>query len=464
MGQRILRYAEDWQYVLAAILYAALALLALATDQLLWGDGALFAYVAGLDHPWNLFWHDFPARLGGGLVSTLPAWIAGQLGIQAGGISLIYQTTWLGLPLATLGWAWRLLPEDEKDWIGPAILFWTTVAMTTFTFPTELWVTAALFWPVFFALLFPAGAAARATRLGLTPLLVFTHETAVLLVPVLHLATWWPWRPAERREQVLISVVLLVSALAMGIVALAVPPGNPLQLHAVSGNAGHFLSAIAFLRMPLMSGGAAALGLCLLGALLSERRTIENLAVLAATLLAVLSYVLFTGKVYPFGHYLARVGIALLLPSFAVMLMILRQRLRLRLERGTVLLFLVPLLAAQGLYQLDFNRDWRTYREALLTTLSDPPTQPIIDLTDTPVTHLEATPRQEANFLWRWALPFQSLTLRLPAGGERRVLVTDLSGWFSPFTCAQIPDLIYRGSLPPDLLPALGWHVCAANP
>lgn len=462
MGPRIVQIIGAWQYAAAALLYAGLAALALATDQGLWADGALFAYVAGLDDPWSLFWRDFPARLGGGLISTLPAWMAGQLGVAAEGVSLIYQATWLGLPLLTLGWAWRLLPIDEKDWIGPAILFWAAVAMTTFTFPTELWVTAALFWPVFFALLFPDGRAARVTRLALTPLLVFTHETAVLLVPVLLFAAWRPWRQAVRREQILYSVVLLGSAAAMVIVALTVAPANPLQLHAVAGNAGHFLSPIAFLRMPLMSGGGVALALFLLSAVRPEQHTIENLAAVAATLLAVLSYAALTGPTYPFAHYLARVGIALLLPAFAIGLMLLRRRLR--LERRVVVLFLVPVVVAQGLYQVTFNLDWQTYRGALLTTLSDPPTVPVIDLTDTPIATLAMTPRQEANFLWRWALPFQSLTLRLPDGAPRRVLVTDLSGWFSPFTCAQTPRLTYRGPLSPDLLPALAWHVCAANP
>jgi len=462
MGPRIVQVIGAWQYAVTALLYMALCGLALATDQMLWGDGSLFAYVAGLDDPWSLFWRDFPARLGGGLISTLPAWVAGRLGVEAEGISFIYQATWLALPLAGLGWAWRLLPADDKDWIAPAVLFWAAVVMTSFTFPTELWVAAALFWPVLFALLTPDGRAARLTRLGVTPLMIFTHETVVLLVPVLLFAAWRPWRPMPGREQALFSAVLLISAAAMGTVALTVAPTNPLQLHAISGNAGHFLSPVAFLQMPLLSGGGAVLALFLLSALLPERRTVENLAMVAALLLAVLCYAALTGQAYPFAHYFARVGIAVLLPAFALAMLLLRGRWR--PERATVLLFLAPLVVAQGIYQVTFNLDWQTYRGAVLTTLVDPPSRPVIDLTDTPILHLATTPRQEANFLWRWMLPFQSLTLRLPEGVERRVLITDLSGWFSPFTCAQTPRLSYRGTVGPGVMDALTWHVCAANP
>jgi hypothetical protein len=462
MTQRILHLIGAWQYAIAAALYLALAGLALATDQLLWGDGALFAFVAGLDDPWGLFWHDFAARWGGGLISTLPAWLAGRLGVEAVGISLIYQATWYAAPLLGLGWAWRLLPAEEKDWIAPAVLFWAAVVMTTFTFPTELWLSTALFWPVLFALLFPTQSGARVTRLALVPLLMFTHETVVLLVPVLLFAAWKPWRPAVRRDQVLFSVVLLAAAVAMVAVALTVTPTNGLQVFAVAGNAGHFLTPIAFIFMPLLSGGAATLALFLIAGTLADRRTAENIAVAAGVLLALLCYAMLTGKVFPFGHYLARVGIAVLLPPFALVALLLRGRLR--LERSAVLPFLAPLLAVQLVYQVAFNLDWQTFRAVMLTTLTDPPARPIIDLTDTPLTALVETPRQEANFLWRWDMPFQGLTLRLPPGVPRRVLITDQSNWFAPFTCAQAPRLNYRGSLGPGVMDALGWYICAANP
>lgn len=462
MVQRILGFIGAWQYAIAAALYTAMAGLALATDQLLWGDGALFAFVAGLDDPWSLFWHDFAARWAGGLLSTLPAWLAGRLGAEAAGVSLVYQATWYAAPLLGLGWAWRLLPAEEKDWIGPAILFWAAVAMTTFTFPTELWLSTALFWPLLFAVLFPQGRGARLTRLMLAPLLMFTHETVVLLVPVLLVAAWRPWRPAVRREQVLFSAVLLAAAAAMAVVALTVKPANGLQVYAVAGNAGHFLTPIAFIFMPLLSGGAATLALFLIGLSLADRRMAENLAVAAGVLLALLCYAMMTGKVYPFGHYLARVGIAVLLPPFVLVLLLLRGRLR--PKRAMVLPFLAPVLAVQLVYQVGFNLDWQTYRAAMLETLAHPPTTPIIDLTDTAIPRLVDTPRQEANFLWRWDMPFQGLTLRLPPGEPRRVLIADQGNWFAPFTCAQVPRLSYRGSLGPGVMQALGWYICAANP
>lgn len=445
-------------YAVAAMLYGAAALLVLATDQGLWADGAFFAFIAAQDDPWTLLWRDFPARVGGGLITSLPAWIAGRLGAETTTVALVYQATYLAVPLVFLPWAWRLLPAADKDWMAAPVLFWAAVAMATFTFPSELWVSAALFWPILFAVLFPAGAAARGTRLGLTPLLLFTHETVVLLVPVL---LWAAWRSLPRSQRLEFATVLLAAASAMIAIALTAERSNPLQAVAVAGNAGHFLMApVAFFKMPLLAGGGATLALLLLTAATPERRMAENLALLAAVLLAVLAYAMVTAPVFPYGLYLARVGTAVLLPPFTVALLLWRDRLD--LSRGRVALFLLPLLAAQGVVHVDINLAWQRYRQSLLIALGDPPARPLIDLTDTAIPALATTPRQEANFVWRWALPYQSLTLRLP--GQRTTLVVDQAGWFMPFTCAQKDRLAYRGPAAPDVMPALGNFVCSLNP
>lgn len=460
MVPHVIQIVGRHTYMIAALFYGAAALVVLATDQGLWADGGFFAFVAAQDDPWGMFWRDFPARAGGGLITTLPAWIAGRLGLETTAVALVYQATYLALPLVGLAWAWRLLPADYRDWMAPAVLFWAAVAMPSFTFPTELWVSAALFWPIFFAVLFPAGRAAQATRLALTPLLLFTHEAVALLVPVLLFAAWRPMMSAGRREQLLFSAVLVLSAAAMAAVALTAVPANALQVRAVAGNSGHFLSPKPFLRVPLMSGGAAVLGLFLLGARLSERRTVENLAAVAAMLIAVLTYMAANGAVFPYGHYLARVGIAFLLPAFAAALLAFRHTVR--FDRTLAVLFLVPLLIAQTVYQLRVNDAWRTYRGALLATLSHPPAQPLVDIAATPVAALSGTPRKETNFVWRWALPYQSLTLSLPA--ERTAVVFDPTMWFVPLRCDHKDLLRYRGALAPDVLPAIGRHLCARNP
>lgn len=444
-------------YTFVALLYGAAALVVLATDQGLWADGAFFAFVAAQDDPWSLLWRDFPARIGGGLITSLPAWIAGRLGAETTTVALLYQATYLAVPLVFLPWAWRLLPPAEKDWMAAPVLFWAAVAMTTFTFPSELWISAALFWPILFAVRFPAADGARATRLGLAPLLMFTHETVVLLVPVL---LWAAWGALPRHRRLEFAAVLVGAAVAMAVTALTADRANPLQAFAVAGNAGHFLAPVAFFKMPLLAGGGAALALLLLTAFAPETRMAENLALLAAVLLAVLAYGMVTSPVFPYGLYLARVGTAVLLPPFAVALLLWRQRLD--LSRRRVALFLLPLVVAQAVVHGDINLAWQRYRDALLDTLGDPPARPLIDLTDTAIPALAATPRQEANFLWRWVLPYQSLTLRLPAA--RSTLIVDQAGWFMPFTCGQIGQLGFRGAAAPEVMPALGNFVCALNP
>jgi hypothetical protein len=172
-----------WFTLAVSIAYAVVYV---ATDLILFYDGAGFSFLVATGRPWELFWCNFPARFTNVLLTVFPAQWFGEVTGSSSGAVLLYAILYICWP--TLGVvATRLLDStDDKHFSAYCNVATLTTPFYAFGFPTEIWMLFGLFWPT---LCCCACAQHSFVRLGaalvLLPLFLFTHEAAVLFLPIL---------------------------------------------------------------------------------------------------------------------------------------------------------------------------------------------------------------------------------------------------------------------------------------
>jgi hypothetical protein len=162
------------------------AIVYVVTDLNLFYDGAGFSFLVATSRPWDLFWCNFPGRFTTFLLTVFPAQLLGEVTGSGSGAVLFYAILYICLP--TLGVvATRFLDStDDKHFSAYCNVATLTTLFYTFGFPTEVWILFGLFWPT---LCCCACAQYSFVRLGaalvLLPLFLFTHEAAILFLPIL---------------------------------------------------------------------------------------------------------------------------------------------------------------------------------------------------------------------------------------------------------------------------------------
>ncbi|MGE5517380.1 MAG: hypothetical protein ACM31D_16370 [Bacteroidota bacterium] len=447
--------------------YAVMVGVALSCQQVLFADGAAFAYIAGLDEPWSLFWSNNPARIGSAVVTVFPVWLLRQVfALDALQASLAYQVLILVLPVPSLILTWLWLPPGRRALFVPMLAVTIGIGMTTFSFPTEVAVTAATFWPLLVGALFPvAGIRRFAAMLSLAFLFAFSHSFMILGAPTIVVAARTGFRDADAatRRWLLAAMVWLCMLVLAGLAVAAVQqPHNPLIARALVENGLLIVpNVLTIIRHPaLISAAALLLGLWMGVRGLQSRAWLACIAV--AVVVDVIYAVRFDANFLPHFAYQARTALGGALPMAGlVVLVMFRRQWSIPPVAGTVLM--AALLLNQACYEVVFASIWKRYRQVLVSTLTSPGPA-VVALGQSRVGHLLSEGDVAGQFVWQWVLPYQSLLVSFPAEQARDKVIIDDDSWFVPFNCGDTPRLLRPAHVSAEAFRGLTENVCLKNP
>lgn len=148
----------------------------------LYGDGAMFSYSVAVQDVWAFHWHNISGRLAVYLFCLTPAKVYIALTGDPGGGIVVYGLLFFILPL--LGLIATFVADRSRHRVIFAFACCSTATLgpLVFGFPTEMWMSHALFWPALAVGHF-ARRGMRGTALVFVILLalIFTHEGAFVL-------------------------------------------------------------------------------------------------------------------------------------------------------------------------------------------------------------------------------------------------------------------------------------------
>jgi hypothetical protein len=310
-----------------------------------YADGSLFSYAVTVQDAWALHWHNIPGRLFVYLFCYVPAQTT--IALTGDTRSGIFVYGFLFFPAPLLGLAATFAADRSKG----RIVFQYACASTAclcplvFGFPTEMWMTHALFWPALALCLYARrGIAGTAAVFAALLALAFTYEGALLLEAAVLAGLLL--RGIRDRTFLRAAGSFLVVVAIWGFVKIALPPDDyvvpilaratlhffdvailvsPLFLLLLGALAGH---AIAFLVLRRLSpanahvGATAIVAAALAGywlwfdqALHSDNRyymrTVLLLGMLLIGTLAAVHVVVADGRLYPRIAFLRRLMAAL---------------------------------------------------------------------------------------------------------------------------------------------------------
>lgn len=440
----------------------SLSLLAVAAvwrDLFYFSDGAWFAFAVATGFGWDLFWADWPRRIGALLLSGGPAWLVQAAGGSPWLVGKVYQSSFYAVPLVcTALLVWLLPAHAASRWLKWQMLSFVTLGFGTFGFATEAWVALPLAWTVMGCVAQPPqGFARRVVALVLLAAFIFSHELALLTAPAFLFQLYWSWRAhpigsSSRR------FLLCFAGTAAALVLLWLffwvhhKPSNPLLAVALQVNQNTIWTPW-FLRRPLVlaSSALAILGLGIwLRPRITERMEVRVLVVFFIFAAAIACYT----KDVPSDRYMQRSAILWLLPllTFAAASLSWEPRWK------SLAWVLTPALALQlFVHTLSLAR-WEEYRNLLVETASR--TDGAVSFESWSETVWARIP-ESSGFLWDWPVPYVSLMLT--AETEPRLLIRS-GGWYAPMTCSQavtvLPEVRWLAPGVRDLLIA---DVCAKS-
>lgn len=134
--------------VSVGVLWAvAFVVVGLHYDLQLYGDGSLFSYAVAVQDAWAFHWHNIPGRLFVYLYAYLPSEAyVGWLGDARGGVAL-YGFLFFVAPLFGLAATYAADRSDNRVMFVYACASTAALCPLVFGFPTEVWMSHALFWP-----------------------------------------------------------------------------------------------------------------------------------------------------------------------------------------------------------------------------------------------------------------------------------------------------------------------------
>lgn len=289
-----------WFTLAVSILYAAVFV---ATDLNLFYDGGLFSAVVAVGRPWEIYFCNFPARLGAYSLGVIPAAQFGRLTGSGAGAVHLYAILYICWP--TLGVvATRLLDNTTDKHVSA---FCNVATLTTpyyaYGFPTEVWISFALFWPTLCCCICAQSSIVRLAALFvLLPLLLFTHEAAILFFPILAGVAICFCR--GRQRLLILATIVAVLALWAAVRGL-VPACSPRQLSPLQMLAGRpFVNLVSV-------GIAVAMAAWLVALVVAEtaklgRERANDLPLMAGAIVLALYVYLTADSIYGLERYPAR--------------------------------------------------------------------------------------------------------------------------------------------------------------
>ena len=431
--------------------YSALGLAAVYCNLLYYADGAYFAFVMSSGHPWSLLWSEYPRRVGAMLLTNGPGWIAYSLGASAWFAGKVYEGVFFGLPLLACGLIRILAPRAQRRYwfaVYAALLF--GLCMSTFGFPTEMWVTAQLALPLILIILYPpVTLTGKAMAFGLAVSFSFSHEAAVLCSVSLLLAFYVSYNtPGVSRESRLFLLVLLgwfalLAALWVGTWFLG-KPENPLTQTVLAMNQSRVRSP-GFIKQPLVFCSVAILLISLFLSLWLKRTNRRLLSIVQVLLIPAALFASFQLDA-PNSRYDARTALEWFLPFMAIAAVLFRRR----LDPAIIWRCIWPIAIVQILVNAYSLAGWVNYARRLESFAGSLPTA--AHFQDW-VAASTATLPKNARYYWEWTTPFTVIMLRGPNGTGSLVLN---ESWYAPMTCpkaaAVLPEVRWLDSASRRLL------------
>lgn len=446
----------------AAVLGGFLVLVALALwrDLFYFSDGAWFAFAIATGSGWDLFWSDWPRRLGALFLVGGPAWLVQAAGGSPWLVGKVYQAGFYAAPLVALGLLlWLLPPALRPRWLKWFVLSFVTLGLGTFGFGTEAWIALPLLWPVLAAVVHPPrGALRQVAALAAGAVFLFSHELAMLTAPALALALAQSWRShagdaAARGFLRRFIACALVAAVLWTALVIGFRPRNPMIAQAMVNNPKTILD-LGFLLRPMIFFTSL---LAVAGMLAWWRpQFLERRSARAGIVLLLVGAVLICSWAdLPSDRYFQRTAIVWLLPVLALAAVLLRGE----PDWKALAWVVAPALALQLFVQGNNLLRWNAYRTLLLAPQPAPATVPVENW----AVHVLRTIPASKGFLWDWTPPYVSIMLALPA--EAPPILVQSGGWYAPMTCRQartvLPGVAW---LAPATRATLVGDVCAKNP
>jgi hypothetical protein len=156
--------------------------LGLRYELQLYGDGAMFSYSVAVQDAWAFHWHNISGRLAVYLLCLAPAEVyVGLTGNPGGGIAVY---GFLFFAAQILGLTATVVFDRSNGRIIFSYACFSTACLgpLVFGFPTEMWISHALFWPAIAVSHYARrGTGGTVLVFGILLALIFTHEGAVIL-------------------------------------------------------------------------------------------------------------------------------------------------------------------------------------------------------------------------------------------------------------------------------------------
>ena len=306
--------------IVAGICWSALFVLVGLYYRLeLYADGSLFSYAVAVRDSWGFHWHNISGRLFVHLFSHVPAELYAAFGADAHGAIALYGLLFFAAQLLGLLATFAADRSQGRILFCFACLSTAALCPVVFGFPTETWMTHALFWPTL--------ALCHYARTGFAGILIvfvallalmFTHEGALIFtLTILFTLALRGWRdPALHRAVAAFFVVLPIWAA----VKVMLPPDDytGAELHLLARHVFDPRIITADLMLLLLGALAAyALAFLALRPLAPARAHLHAAAIVAAGLGSY--WLWFDHALHADNRYYLRTVILVLTPAFGIL-------------------------------------------------------------------------------------------------------------------------------------------------
>ena len=222
----------------------------------LYGDGSIFSYSVAAQDVWAFHWHNISGRLTAYAFALLPGELfVGATGNAQGGIFVYGLMFFIAQALGLIA-TYATDRSRGRVMLSYACVSTACLCPLVFGFPTEMWMTHALFWPALALCHFNRGGIARiAGTFVILLALVFSHAAALVLAAAIVVTVMLRGlhHPALRR-----TLVALVPALVIWLAVKALYPPDDYFAGVLARAAMHVFD-IARLENPLLALLAATL-------------------------------------------------------------------------------------------------------------------------------------------------------------------------------------------------------------
>jgi hypothetical protein len=426
---------------------ALFIIVGLAFNLQWYGDGSIFSYAVAAQDAWVFHWHNLPGRMFVYLFAHLPA--ESYVAITQdpfGGVTL-YGLLFFAAPAIGLVVTFAADKSQQRTIFTYACASTACLCLLVFGFPTETWITHAVFWPTM-ALVYhaPAGLRGPAAVIVAFVALIFTHEGALILAATLLASIALTHGPRHDLFVQATGATILVLAL-WAVAKIALPPDDYIAsaLHRAASMLidPRRLAASEILVLLVAALTAYAALLTALHRVLPDTANIVSAALVALALAAY--WLWFDQALHAENRYYLRTVVLMVLPVFGICAALSAQSAEqkpsnrpLFLERLTnglgdpraasavagaiVLIMLIHLVETTK-----FVIAWDRYRTAVRTlatgTLSDP------DLGDRRFVSSARIGADTGRLAWSSTTPFLSVLLA-PGFKPARLVVDPAAGYF----------------------------------